>query len=97
MIDDPEKWFEHVTGINSWKTKEERTFWSKDCDKHWKNLQSIEDHSINWPIAESGGESLMKSLIRTPIMRHNFPPPPPKPDSPPEVSYLDVDLFIFDI
>ncbi|XP_011141552.1 meiosis regulator and mRNA stability factor 1 isoform X1 [Harpegnathos saltator] len=84
MIDDPEKWFEHVTSVNSWKAKEERSFWSKDCDKHWKNLQSIEDHSINWPISESSSESLMRSLIRTPIMRHNFPLPPPKPDSPPE-------------
>lgn len=81
-----EKWLEqHIVSLNSWKAKDERALWLKDSDKYWKNLQGSGDQSINWPMPRNGSESLLKSLIRTPIMQHNFPPPPPKPDSPPEV------------
>jgi len=77
-----EKWIDQLN-MNSWKTKNDKTLWSETRDKHWKNLNS-EERSINWPISESGGQNFLNSLIRTPIMQH-FPPPPPKPDSPPEV------------
>ncbi|XP_070163124.1 meiosis regulator and mRNA stability factor 1 isoform X2 [Polyergus mexicanus] len=82
MVDNHEKWIDQLTNINSWKVKEDKALWSENCIKHWKNLTSLEERSINW--SESGGESFLKSLIRTPIMQHDFPPPPPKPDSPPE-------------
>ncbi|XP_018371437.1 PREDICTED: meiosis arrest female protein 1 homolog isoform X4 [Trachymyrmex cornetzi] len=81
---DHEKWIDQLTNINSWKTKDDKTLWSEVCDKHWKNLPSSEERTTNWPVSESGGESFLNSLMRTPIMQCNFPPPPPKPDSPPE-------------
>ncbi|XP_072760485.1 meiosis regulator and mRNA stability factor 1 isoform X2 [Anoplolepis gracilipes] len=81
-VDNHEKWIDQLTSINSWKVKEDKALWSQNRIKHWKNLTSSEERSINWP--ESAGESFLKSLIRTPIMQHDFPPPPPKPDSPPE-------------
>ncbi|KYN00174.1 Limkain-b1 [Cyphomyrmex costatus] len=79
---DHEKWIDQLTSINSWKTKDDKALWSED--KHWKNLPSSEERTTNWPVPESGGESFLNSLMRTPIMQCNFPPPPPKPDSPPE-------------
>ncbi|XP_025991356.1 meiosis regulator and mRNA stability factor 1 isoform X4 [Solenopsis invicta] len=82
-MDDHEKWLDQLTNVNSWKAKDDKAVWSETCDKHWKNLPNSEKRSNNWPALESGGESLLNSLMRTPIMR-NFPPPPPKPDSPPE-------------
>lgn len=83
MVDSHEKWIDQLTtNINSWKGKEDKDLWSENRIKHWKSLTSSEERSINWP--ESGSESFLKSLIRTP-MQHDFPPPPPKPDSPPEV------------
>jgi len=84
MVDNHEKWLNQLTtNINSWKGKEDKALWSENRIKHWKNLTSLEERSMNWP--ESGGESFLKSLIRTPIMQHDFSAPPPKPDSPPEV------------
>lgn len=85
MVDNHEKWINQLTNINSWKVKEDKALWSENRIKHWKNLTSLEERSINW--SESGSESFLKSLIRTPIMQHDFPPPPPKPDSPPEVLF----------
>ncbi|GAB1869017.1 Meiosis regulator and mRNA stability factor 1 [Camponotus japonicus] len=83
MVDNHEKWLNQLTtNINSWKGKEDKALWSENRIKHWKNLTSLEERSMNWP--ESGGESFLKSLIRTPIMQHDFSAPPPKPDSPPE-------------
>lgn len=84
---DHEKWIDQLTNINSWKTKDDKALWSEVCDKHWKNLPSSEERTTNWPVSESGGESFLNSLMRTPIMQCNFPPPPPKPDSPPEVLF----------
>ncbi|XP_018346736.1 PREDICTED: meiosis arrest female protein 1 homolog isoform X3 [Trachymyrmex septentrionalis] len=81
---DHEKWIDQLTNINSWKMKDDKSLWSEVCDKHWKNLPSSEERTTNWPVSESGGESFLNSLMRTPIMQCNFPPPPPKPDSPPE-------------
>ncbi|KAL0122954.1 hypothetical protein PUN28_007547 [Cardiocondyla obscurior] len=87
MIDDHEKWFNQLTNVNSWKVRDDKasqkTLWPEIRDKHWKNLPNSEECSSTWPVPQSGGESFLNSLIRTPIMR-NFPPPPPKPDSPPE-------------
>lgn len=85
MVDNHEKWINQLTtNINSWKGKEDKALWSENHIKHWKNLTSLEERSINnWP--ESGSESFLKSLIRTPIMQRDFLGPPPKPDSPPEV------------
>jgi len=83
VMNDHEKWIDQLTNMNSWKMKDDKTLWSETRDKHWKNLNS-EERSINWPVSESGGQSFLNSLIRTPIMQR-FPPPPPKPDSPPEV------------
>ncbi|KAL6266735.1 hypothetical protein P5V15_003571 [Pogonomyrmex californicus] len=83
MMDDHEKWIDQLTNINSWKTKNDKGLWLEVRDKHWKNLLNSEERSVNWPVPESGSETFLNSLIRTPIMR-NFPPPPPKPDSPPE-------------
>ncbi|XP_036147876.1 meiosis regulator and mRNA stability factor 1 isoform X5 [Monomorium pharaonis] len=83
IMDDHEKWIDQLTNVNSWNAKDNKAVWSETSNKHWKNLPNSEERPINWPIPESGGESFLNSLIRTPIMR-NFPPPPPKPDSPPE-------------
>lgn len=83
VTDNHEKWIDQLTNVNSWKMKEDQVLWSENRIKRWKNLKSSEERSNNWP--ESGGESFLKSLIRTPIM-HEFPPPP-KPDSPPEVLF----------
>ena len=77
------KWPEQaVEGQNSWKQTEENNLWSKGFDKHWKTPIS-EDQLASWTLQESGSESFLKSLMRTPVMPHGFPPPP-KPDSPPE-------------
>ena len=92
MLDNHEKWINQLTNSNSWKEKEDKALWSENRIKHWKNLASSEERSINWP--ESGGETFLKSLIRTPIMQHDFPPPPPKPDSPPEVLLYIVEINI---
>ncbi|XP_025073854.1 meiosis regulator and mRNA stability factor 1 [Pogonomyrmex barbatus] len=83
IMDDHEKWIDQLTNINSWKIKNDKGLWLEVRDKHWKNLSNSEERSVNWPVPESGSETFLNSLIRTPIMR-NFPPPPPKPDSPPE-------------
>ncbi|XP_071637027.1 meiosis regulator and mRNA stability factor 1 isoform X4 [Temnothorax longispinosus] len=84
MDHDHEKWIDQLTNINSWKAKDDKSLWPEARDKHWKNLPNSEERSISWSVpAESGGESFLNSLIRTPMQR-NFPPPPPKPDSPPE-------------
>lgn len=84
LMDDHENWIDNLT-VSSWKTKNEKTLWPENRNKHWNNLPSMEEHSINWPFSESGGESFLSSLIRTPRLQRNFPPPPPKPDSPLEV------------
>ncbi|XP_011707517.1 PREDICTED: meiosis arrest female protein 1 isoform X2 [Wasmannia auropunctata] len=78
-----ENWIDQLTNMSSWKAKNDKGLWPETRDKHWKNLPNSEEHSINWAVSESGGESFLNSLIRTPIQR-KFPPPPPKPDSPPE-------------
>ncbi|XP_054008380.1 meiosis regulator and mRNA stability factor 1 isoform X1 [Hylaeus anthracinus] len=78
------KWTEQTIGSqHSWKHPEENSVWSKESDKHWKTSSS-EDQLGNWALEENGSESFLKSLMRTPIISHGFPPPPPKPDSPPE-------------
>lgn len=94
IMNDHEKWIEQLTNINSWKTKDDKTLWSETRDKHWKILPNSKERSTNWPVSESGGESFLNSLIRTPIMQRNFPPPPPKPDSPPEVLFKSTLIFI---
>ncbi|XP_011876529.1 PREDICTED: meiosis arrest female protein 1 homolog isoform X7 [Vollenhovia emeryi] len=82
MMDDHEKWIDQLTSINSWKVKNDKDLWPEThTDKHWKNLPSSDECSINWAMPKSGGESFLSSLMRTPIMQRNFPP---KPDSPPE-------------
>lgn len=84
MMDDHEKWIDQLTNVNSWRAKDDKALWPETRDQHWKNS---EEPSINWMIPESGGECFLNSLIRTPIMQRNFPPPPPKPDSPFEVLF----------
>lgn len=81
------KWITHtINGHNSWKQNEDNHFWTQDCEKHWKVLTYSEERSNNWPLFENNNEDFLKSLIHTPtIMQNDFPPPPPKPDSPPEV------------
>jgi len=78
-----EKWLDHLTDINSWKSKDDKILWAENRDKRWKNLPNSGIHPINW--SESNNECFINNLIRAPIMQYNFPPPPPKPDSPPEV------------
>ncbi|XP_043489751.1 meiosis regulator and mRNA stability factor 1 isoform X1 [Polistes fuscatus] len=80
------KWITHaINGHGSWKQNEDNHFWTQDCEKHWKVLTHLEERANNWPLFENNNEGL-KNFIHTPtIMQNDFPPPPPKPDSPPEV------------
>lgn len=80
-----EKWFDQLADINSWKAKDDQIVWTENREKRWKNLPGSEIHPMNW--SESDSENFINNFIRTPMMAHSFPPPPPKPDSPPEVSY----------
>ncbi|XP_076293611.1 meiosis regulator and mRNA stability factor 1-like protein [Lasioglossum baleicum] len=78
------KWTEQATENQiSWKQSNETTLWSKESDAYWKTSTS-KDQLINWSLQESGSESFLKSLMRTPVIPPAFPPPPPKPDSPSE-------------
>ncbi|XP_066603618.1 meiosis regulator and mRNA stability factor 1 isoform X2 [Prorops nasuta] len=79
MLQEHGKWLTQVND-NSWN--QQNNLWPHDTNDHWKTLKNSNDQQ-NWPMLETGSEILLKSLIRTPIM-HCFPPPPPKPDSPPE-------------
>ncbi|XP_046838954.1 meiosis regulator and mRNA stability factor 1 isoform X1 [Vespa crabro] len=81
------KWITHViNGHNSWKQDEDNHFWTQDCEKHWKVLTYSEERSNNWPVFENNNGDFLKNLIHTPtIIQNDFPAPPPKPDSPPEV------------
>ncbi|XP_047365220.1 meiosis regulator and mRNA stability factor 1 isoform X1 [Vespa velutina] len=81
------KWITHViNGHNSWKQDEDNHFWTQDCEKHWKVLTYSEERSNNWPLFENNNGDFLKNLIHTPtIIQNDFPAPPPKPDSPPEV------------
>ncbi|XP_043257610.1 meiosis regulator and mRNA stability factor 1 [Colletes gigas] len=72
-----------IESQHSWKQIEKNSMWSKESDRDWKTSSS-EDQLVPWSLQENGSESFLKSLMRTPIMPHGFPPPPPKPDSPPE-------------
>ncbi|KAG7210665.1 hypothetical protein KM043_012173 [Ampulex compressa] len=91
-LKDCKKWGNEGDDNNSWKHSEENT-WSKECNKHWKAKQTAEETSVNWTLSETGSESFLKSLIRTPIIQHGFPPPPPKPDSPPEADLTNDDRW----
>ncbi|XP_046838955.1 meiosis regulator and mRNA stability factor 1 isoform X2 [Vespa crabro] len=84
------KWITHViNGHNSWKQDEDNHFWTQDCEKHWKVLTYSEERSNNWPVFENNNGDFLKNLIHTPtIIQNDFPAPPPKPDSPPEVPPL---------
>ncbi|OAD54921.1 Meiosis arrest female protein 1 like protein [Eufriesea mexicana] len=78
------KWTEQtVESQNSWKQTDKNNLWLKESCKSWKTSSS-EDHLVNWSLQENGSESFLKSLMQTPIIPHNFPLAPPKPDSPSE-------------
>ena len=66
---------------NSWKQKSEGNSWEKNNDSHWAALPSGENQSQKWPQVGRSGESFLKSLIRTPILSNEFPPPPPAPET----------------
>lgn len=87
MIEERAKWLEQaVENPDSWKPMDKSNAWPKESrDKSWKSSPA-EDQLANWSSQENGSESFLKSLMRTPIVPHTFPPPPPKPDSPPEVT-----------
>ncbi|KAK2576438.1 hypothetical protein KPH14_005771 [Odynerus spinipes] len=87
VLEENGKWIGDTSkGHNSWKQNKENNLWSQECDKHWKTLTDPENQSNNWLLFENGNEDFFKNLIHTPtIIKSDFPPPPPKPDSPPEV------------
>lgn len=83
-LEERAKWMGQVAeNQNSWKQTEEDNVWLKDIHEQWKILG---DQLINWPLQESGSESFLKGLMHTPFVPRGFPPPP-KPDSPPEVYF----------
>ena len=64
---------------DSWKLKNDGNSWQNKNDSHWAALSGNEIQSQKWPTLENSGESFLKSLIRTPILNNEFPPPPPEP------------------
>ncbi|CAK9817150.1 Meiosis regulator and mRNA stability factor 1 [Anthophora quadrimaculata] len=74
-LEERAKWTEQIVeNQSSWKQMDKNNLWPKKS----------EDQLVNWTLQENGSESLLKSLLRTPSVPRGFPPPPPKPDSPPE-------------
>nr|XP_012145387.1 PREDICTED: meiosis arrest female protein 1 isoform X2 [Megachile rotundata] len=72
-----------VENQSSWKQTDENNLWSKESEKSWKSSAS-ENQLASWSLQENGSESFIKNLMHTSIISRGFPPPPPKPDSPPE-------------
>ncbi|XP_029037560.1 meiosis regulator and mRNA stability factor 1 isoform X1 [Osmia bicornis bicornis] len=68
---------------NSWKETDENNLWVKESERSWKSSAS-ENQLVSWSLQENGSESFLKNLMQTSITSRGFPPPPPKPDSPPE-------------
>lgn len=67
------------SGNSSWKQKSDIMNWPKKNTSPWSAMSLNQNQQ--WPTLQSRGDTFLKSLIRTPVLNNEFPPPPPEPET----------------
>lgn len=69
------------SGNSSWKQKSDVTNWPKKNTSPWSAMSLNDNLNHQWPSMQSRGDTFLKSLMRTPVLSNEFPPPPPEPEN----------------
>lgn len=69
---------------NSWKQKSDVMNWPKKNTSPWSAMSAMslnDNQHQQWPTMQNRGDTFLKSLMRTPVLNNEFPPPPPEPEN----------------